>query len=344
MSREAGNRGVEGGFTLVELLVVIAIIGILIALLLPAVQAAREAARRAECTNKLKQVALAQHNFESARRCYPPAGNGYLWCASPAGGPGDAQVYNSNGLVQLLPYLELEGLFKRFNLKEASAVHTGPGTVRNLNGTVVGDPITNGNAAAAGTIVPALLCPTDASADPKARLGGVYYGPGGNYAGAATNYDFITSARDFGVCNNWKNALSASRRMFGENSTTRPADVTDGLSHTLALGETTRYHANGAAFAWAYRTWVMTGVDPSSWDPGINLWHMPWVDPTWQSPPYTPLFGRLRTWWSAAGSMHPGGCNFAVGDGSVRFLTQYADSITLERLSAMADYHAVTFP
>lgn len=151
----------------------------------------------------------------------------------------------------LLPYLEQDNLFARFNLAQASARCDNSAAVRNLNGTVVGNPTTNGNAAAATTSVRVFLCPTDA-APPLGRLRGGHYGPGGSFEGAATNYDFITSDSDFSICNNWR--TTTARRMFGENSTTRPADVTDGLSNTLALGETTKHHVNGAAFAWAYRT------------------------------------------------------------------------------------------
>ena len=135
------------GFTLIELLVVIAIIAILIGLLLPAVQKVREAAARMQCQNKMKQIGLAIHNYENAYGKLPPAGTGYSWCASAAGGPGDARIFNSNGLVLLLPYLEQDALFRRFNLNEASA-RTGvanPSPWQNNNATitsVVGDPTT----------------------------------------------------------------------------------------------------------------------------------------------------------------------------------------------------------
>jgi prepilin-type processing-associated H-X9-DG protein len=298
----------------------------------------------------MKQIGLALHNYESAYGRFPPAGTGYSWCYSAPNGPGDRQIYNSNGLVLLLPYLEQENLFRRFNLKEASArTGTNPGSPwQNYNATiasVVGDPTTNGNGAAAATVVSAFICPSDNN-PPLGRLRGIHYGPGGagsSLQGAATDYDFITNDRDFSRCNNWKTS-GAKARMFGENSTTRIADVLDGLSNTLMVGETTMYHVNGAAFAWAYRTWVMTGVDPGTSDPGINLWHMPWVHPTWQSPPYTPVVGRIRTWWAAAGSLHPGGCNFTFGDGSVRFLSERTDATTLEHLCTMAGGEVVTLP
>jgi len=132
--------------------------------------------------------------------------------------------------------------------------------------------------------------------------------------------------------------------MFGENSTTKPTDVTDGLSNTFMIGETTVWHVNGAAFAWAYRGWVNVGIDAGTSDPGINLWHLPNVHPTWQNPPYIPVTGRIRTWWAAAGSLHTGGAHFAFGDGAVRFVQQTIDATTLGRLSAMADGQVVVVP
>ena len=321
------------GFTLIELLVVIAIIAILIGLLLPAVQKVREAAARSKCQNNMKQIGLALHNYEGAHQKFPPAGRGYRWPGVSLG-QSDPQLYNSNGMVLLLPYLEQENLFRRFNLNEASA--DAPSANQGASGTLVGNPGTNGNAAAATTVVQTFLCPSDNN-PPTGRLtSAAHYAPASGFSGAATNYDFVTSDLDFTHCNYWTRHAGAKRRMFGENSTTKPTDVTDGLTNTFMVGETTLYHVNGAAFAWGYRAWVMTGVDPGTSNPGINLWHLPAVAATWQSPPYTPVVGRIRTWWAAAGSLHTGGCNFVMGDGSVRFVRESVDATTLEAACTMA--------
>lgn len=337
------KRSSSRAFTLIELLVVIAIIAILIGLLLPAVQKVREAASRMKCSNNLKQIALATHNYLATFNNFPSAGKGYSWCSTPA--TGDAKIYNANGLLLLLPYLEQSALYEKFNLNEAFAnvsttLAVNPG---NTSGAIVGNPLTNGNAALASTVVPAFNCPTDTSAGPNDRLTGGYYGPGGTFKGAATNYDFITSDSDYYRCNNWTTS-GALKRMFGENSNTRPTDVIDGLSNTFALGETTKYHSNGAAFAWSYRTHVMVGVDPGTSNPGINLWHLPSVDPTWQNPPYNPVTGRIRTWWAASGSMHSGGSHFAFGDGSVRFLNENTSAVSLEQLSTIAGGEVASVP
>lgn len=231
-------------------------------------------------------------------------------------------------------------MYDLFNHKEAFAFV--PNAFRNNNGTLVGDPNTNGNAALASRVVETFVCPSDNNR-PLDRLTGGHYGAGNGFQGAATNYDFITSQNDFGICNNWRTA-GVARRMFGENSDTAPRDVIDGLTNTFMVGETTKFHVNGNAFAWAYRGWVMTGIDPGTGNPGINLWHLPLVHPTWENPPYVPVRGRIRTWWSAAGSLHPGGCNFTMGDASVRFVSESTDVVLLENLSRMGDGQVASLP
>ena len=121
------NQRTVRGFTLVELLVVIAIIGILVALLLPAVQAAREAARRAQCTNNLVQLVIAVHNYESANRVYPPG------TVDPAGPIQNvAQGYHHNWIEQLLPYLERRVAYDHID-RSVSVYHSNNVPVRDLH-------------------------------------------------------------------------------------------------------------------------------------------------------------------------------------------------------------------
>jgi prepilin-type N-terminal cleavage/methylation domain-containing protein/prepilin-type processing-associated H-X9-DG protein len=325
------------GFTLVELLVVIAIIGILVALLLPAVQAAREAARRMQCSNNIKQIALSLHNYFDSHKSFPAAGRGYGMCT---GTPVNGEVKNSNGLVSILPYLELQTVYDQFNHLQTYSNHN-----QRSSGTVIGDAAINGNAAISEEELQVFICPSDNNGPKTRTLVGSYYGPAPGFTGAATNYDFITSAfTDFSNCTSYQN--STTKRMFGEDSSTTMAEVTDGTTNTFMLGETTKWHQNGRSFAWAYRAWVMTGIDPypSARDAGINLWHMPWVAPSWQSPPYNPLKGRTRTWWSAAASLHPGGCQFALADGSVRFVPETVQKSMLNNLARMSDGQVVELP
>lgn len=326
------------GFTLVELLVVIAIIGILVALLLPAVQAAREAARRMQCGNNIKQIGLALHNYVDSFGKLPAAGRGYGMCN---GTPADNAVKNSNGLVGVLPYIEQQSIYDQFNHSEAYSSFN-----LRSSGTVIGNPATNGNAALSEEVLPGFICPSDNNGPNARPLTGTHYGPAPGFTGASTNYDFITSAfGDYSNCNSYATS-GINKRMFGEESATTFAHVTDGLTNTFMIGETTKWHQNGAGFAWAYRAHVMTGVDPypSAQNAGINLWHMPWVHPTWQNPPYSPLRGRTRTWWSAAASLHPGGCQFALGDGSVRFVSETIQKSMLNNLARMADGELVDLP
>ena len=224
-------------FTLIELLVVIAIIGILIGLLLPAVQKVREAANRSKCQNSLKQLGLALHNYESTYQQFPYAGKSYGWCS----GTTDAKAYNHNGLMLLMPFLEQQALFAKFDPTQASGSLNSPaGSWTNNNPPLAGSAANN--AAVAANAVSLLHCPSD-SGNPNGLTS--VYGPIAGVTGAKTDYDFVVDSADY-VCNNWRNSGTSTRRMFGENSTTRMADVLDGTSNTIAMAETLYDVYNGA--------------------------------------------------------------------------------------------------
>jgi prepilin-type processing-associated H-X9-DG protein len=204
----------------------------------------------------------------------------------------------------------------------------------NVDGKLVGNAVTSGNAALMADRIRLLECPSDNGVPFLAA--GATYGPGGNFQGAKTNYDFIVSVDDI-YCNYWKVTPLSQRTMFGQNSTTRVADVTDGTSNTLALGETTLNVYNGRTAAWGYRGWVMTGIDVGD-NEGINNWSY-----TTLTGPITPVRGQLGS-WGRAGSLHPNGANFCFADGSVRFLTEDIDNTTLQHLAWMADGFEVAVP
>ncbi|OYW16761.1 MAG: hypothetical protein B7Z55_13885 [Planctomycetales bacterium 12-60-4] len=296
-------------FTLIELLVVIAIIAILIALLLPAVQQARESARRTQCRNNLKQLGLAVHNYESTYKLFPPAGIGYGWCNIGGSNPGTPNIKNLNGLTLLLPFIDQAPMFNQIDFNTAlQGLSTGCccSLMGNTTGTLSGTPSVHDTFM--NTSLAAFRCPTD-SGNPYQGVGTCYGTTSGN-GGAKTNYDFITTRGDF-TCNRWYNHGVTQRRIFGENSSATFGNIRDGASNTLMLGETTFEVWNGRCSSWGYRGWVMTGVDVES--TGINRWYNPSGN--------SPEFGRLNS-WGQAGSLHVGGAHFAMADGSIRFLSE----------------------
>jgi prepilin-type N-terminal cleavage/methylation domain-containing protein/prepilin-type processing-associated H-X9-DG protein len=209
------RRSQRFGFTLIELLVVIAIIAVLIGLLLPAVQKVREAASRASCQNNLHQIGLALHNYHDSQGCFP---SGYL-CTKPQANPD----YTSPGwgwAALLLPFLEQGNLGRQINFA-----------------LPIEDP---GNLAARTTILKMYVCPSDRSTG----IFTVFDKNNAPLTRAATN----SYAACHGVGVDLDEELDDFNGMFSRNSRVRFADVTDGTSNTIAIGE------RGAFFtqaAWA---------------------------------------------------------------------------------------------
>jgi prepilin-type N-terminal cleavage/methylation domain-containing protein len=329
-------------FTLVELLVVIAIIGVLVALLLPAVQSARESARRMSCSNNLKQLGLALHNYHDTFQRFPPAGLNYGWCKNPAAATGlpANRILNVNGFTLMLPFIEQTAMAGSYqNIAAASNVTVGNESC--CGPTTATEPLAAGgvptvNANILGTRLKIFLCPSDPQSPLAPSTTDIYsigYNKGNLGRGARTSYDF--SSRLAYNCKQWQlDANLATRRMFGENSTTRFSDVTDGTSNTVAFCESTLDTDNGETTTWGYRGWVMIGTDLGA--STINNW-------IYNNDPARRKVGRVGSWgWP--GSLHPSGCMVTMGDGAVRFVPQNTDSVTRNNMAAMADGLSVTLP
>jgi prepilin-type N-terminal cleavage/methylation domain-containing protein/prepilin-type processing-associated H-X9-DG protein len=323
------NQG-RRGFTLVELLVVIAIIGVLVALLLPAVQAARESARRMSCSNNIKQLALALHNYQDGLGKLPPAGLGLASCRNAGA---EAIGLNASGWTMTLPYFEQTALYAKYDFKSCASTFKQTGNTATLQG----DPVTSGNAAVVSTRLKVFNCPSD-NGNPFLREGpdgSSHYiiKAGSGYNGAKTSYDFSTNGPT--ECSQVWEAYGNNRRLFGNRSSSKLEDAKDGTSNTFMLCETTFEVWDGRAPAWGYRGWVQVGIDPisKSSPQGINIWPCcSWN--SWASSPIPGKTGKLGEWGSP-GSLHPGGCMFAFADGSVRFFSQNTAVATLEALASM---------
>jgi prepilin-type N-terminal cleavage/methylation domain-containing protein len=182
-------------FTLIELLVVIAIIAVLIGLLLPAVQKAREASSRIRCANNLKQLGLALHDYHDNNGCFPP---GIVADTS------DTRTGKHSGLVFLLPYIEQQSLYGRYDFASSWK--------------------SPANLAVAQVPVATFLCPSGANDVPQ----------DGGVSGAPTDYAFCKGAQAYLSANG---AIQPGSGLFDVNSRRRMADIVDGTSQTFAMGE-----------------------------------------------------------------------------------------------------------
>jgi prepilin-type N-terminal cleavage/methylation domain-containing protein len=330
------------GFTLIELLVVIAIIAVLIALLLPAVQQAREAARRTQCKNNLKQLGLANYNYESTFSRFPAARMSIGWCARGFTAPSrpDPQTKDAHGLTLLLPFIEQTAIYNQINFSGAHGNFAQRG-----NPVPVGlDAVATGHHLLAQHTIESFHCPSDAGNRISQTPETPYYympdlGVDPTRYYVRVNYDFIAPAETFLYCNYPASQSVETRYMFGENSYTRIAAVTDGLSNTVAMGERTVEMFNGRAPGWMHASHVHIGIDPVSRltqtlpPAGINIWKFNIAGSPNQ-------VGKLATWYGC-GSLHTGGAHFLMGDGAVRFISQNVDLTTLTNLCRMSDGQVV---
>jgi prepilin-type N-terminal cleavage/methylation domain-containing protein/prepilin-type processing-associated H-X9-DG protein len=335
------RRSKKRGFTLVELLVVIAIIGILVGLLLPAVQAAREAARRMQCTNNLKQFGLALMNYESAYKRLPHNTPAQDWS-------GGDRIKGST-LIKLLPQMEQTALYGQidFNRNVEDQLNTPVGVV------VPGQaPKTGlGMAGAGGTRMNLFICPSDGTSSKRMDQAQQFY----NYAPNMGNQNMPTqgsmcnlhpndshTTRAAGVLggnifrNGWAghgnndNAPGISGPFSRVGYGARLAEITDGTSNTIFMGEILPSCGDHTRSGWIHwnSMWIGTtarinfntcgkrGVDDNSGNCNAH-----------------------NNWMTSQGfkSDHAGGANFVFGDGSVQFIPESIDYLAYQQMGSKDD-------
>jgi prepilin-type N-terminal cleavage/methylation domain-containing protein/prepilin-type processing-associated H-X9-DG protein len=309
----------RSAFTLVELLVVIAIIGILIALLLPAVQAAREAARRSSCTNNLKQIGLALQNYHSALKMFPP---GRLGCdgsysaGASAGAGHPCTAINSiaeekriatSGFIKILPQLEEQPLYDKIDFALGFwPTNIGPTWANARNAEVI---------AARPSV---MVCPSDTS-EPfslDTRVG-TAHDIGTNKA-ATGSYAFVCG--QYGASNGPSTKYS-NNGMFFYYKSLRIKDCPDGVSKTIIVGEVIEAHTQLSSNIWT-RALRLVDCQRTTFN-SINTLPGGGVPAN--------VSGLALS--SAFGSKHSGGANFAFGDGHVQFFTNTIDQAVYEALS-----------
>ena len=328
--RNSLRRGCQSGFTLVELLVVIAIIGVLIGLLLPAVQAAREAGRRSQCGNNLKQIALAMQNYHDATGTFPSG-----WTEDET----TPNIKRSNNFAwgaHILPYSENKPLYDQINFGLQLSAGTLGGQIDNLD--LVGKKLSM------------YRCPSDEAPDSDRWAAYSGYYPEVPELGIS---NYVASGSSCEPCNfgylSWQNwnslkssnpfAITGCKKgptgVLYRNSSVRMRDITDGTTNTFLAGERAYAFGDGQFSTTAY--WA--GV------PGPTSWQLSCFSGLMTA--FTNVYfdvGKRMINGHAYGfnSWHPGGVMVAMCDGSVRYVSENTPRDTLVNLLEIQDGNVIT--
>ncbi len=291
------------GFTLIELLVVIAIIAILIALLLPAVQQAREAARRTQCRNNLKQLGLALHNYHDRAGMFP------------YGVRGGVRLNRDCWMQQILPEFDQAPLYNTYMAQTPANVQDISNAVKQVK-------------------IPGLMCPSDPFAGSFTGIGG-QIGFHGNYVVCAGN-------NSVPVGNPVADTVPGLNGIFWHFSSCKFRDITDGTSNTILAGEVL-IRSNATAEGWGDAGWYWGGANWGSYGfSTANTPNTPVVDRTYRCKSTTntraPCVSNTGSGNAEnyARSMHTGGVHILMADGAVRFISENIDRGAFQGLGTRA--------
>lgn len=338
MTRQHVTGSRRRGLTLVEMLVVIAIIGTLVGLLLPAVQSARESARRSSCSGQLKQLALAILHYEATNSTLPPGGLSLLddykgsWPSGTCNALGNQSLNQMMGMapwtVLILPFMDDMARYATYDLAGTFAAQS--------NSSLGQGPSNNGNVQNRNAQFkpnPRYMCPSDPN-----NFGGK---PNCNYLGVTGS----VVGTDYGCSATSQNRYNFYNGIFALNRSLKVGAVADGTSMVFLLGET-RYFPGWVDSAWSGGNW-------SSWDSAaVKFGNSSWpvlmagtlrsINSSTANPgsctSTTDLGTVISVLSNTFGSFHPGGCGFAMVDGSVRFVGDDVDITTYQQTGIRNDH------